>query len=216
MNKSESIANLAKALSEFQAKVTNPANTATNPFFKSKYAPLSDILTLVRPILGEFGLSIIQDPSTSGGDVTIKTTLLHLSGEFIESDPLTLKMEKVTAQGAGSAITYARRYAISAILGLSSEDDDDGNNAEGNGKKEEVKGKKESKKSEEPKVNAELVKIIDEINTTAISLTCDKTLIADAIKLHHSINGEKNANYNSIKDLTVANAVLAELKKLVK
>lgn len=211
MNKSESIANLAKALSEFQAEVTNPANTATNPFFKSKYAPLSDILSLVRPILGKYGLSIIQDPSTTGGDVTIRTTLLHLSGEYIESEPLTLKMEKVTAQGAGSAITYARRYAISAILGLSSEDDDDGNNAEGNGKKEETKGKK---KQEEPKVSSEVSGIIEEINKTATSLTCDKVLIANAIKKHHKIDGKENANYNSIQDLEVATKVLAELKAL--
>ena len=216
MNKSESIVSLSKALAAFQAKVTNPANTAVNPFFKSKYAPLSDILTLVRPILGEYGLSIIQDPSTSADYVIIKTTLLHSSGEYIESEPLALKMEKVTAQGAGSAITYARRYAISAILGLSSEDDDDGNNADTSGKKEDVKGKKDTKKPEEPKTNSEVAKVIEEINIVATTLKCDKTLIADAIKKHHKIDGKENANYNSIQDLEVAKSVLAELKTLVK
>src|SRR5699024_6219209 len=130
MNKSESIKNLAIALSKFQGEVENPTNTAENPFFKSKYAPLEEVLNTVRPILSKHGLSIVQAPSTEENNITISTTLVHESGEYMEFPKLSLKMDKVTAQGAGSAITYARRYAISAILGISSEDDDDGNNAE--------------------------------------------------------------------------------------
>lgn len=129
MNKSESIKELATALSKFQGEVENAKNTANNPFFKSKYAPLSDILNLVRPLLAKNGLSIIQSPSGDGTNIIIVTTLLHNSGEFIEFEPLVLKADKATAQGAGSAITYGRRYAISAVLGISSEDDDDGNAA---------------------------------------------------------------------------------------
>ena len=130
MKKSEEIKELAIALSKFQGEVENPKNIAENPFFRSKYAPLETVLNTVRPILSKHGLSIIQIPSSEGQNVTITTTLIHSSGEWIESVPLSLKMDKVTAQGAGSAITYARRYAVSAILGISSEDDDDGNNAE--------------------------------------------------------------------------------------
>lgn len=132
MNRSESIKELAAALSKFQGEVKNPANTASNPFFKSKYAPLNDVLNLVRPILSKYGLSVVQAPSGDGENIIVTTTLLHSSGEFIEFQPLILKTDKATAQGAGSAITYARRYAISAILGISSEDDDDGNHATGN------------------------------------------------------------------------------------
>lgn len=130
MEKSESIAALGKALSQFQGEIKNPNNTADNPFFKSKYAPLNDILNLVRPILSKHGLSIVQAPSGDGENIIIYTTLIHSSGEWIEFEPLTLKADKVTAQGAGSAITYGRRYALSAVLGISSEDDDDGNGAE--------------------------------------------------------------------------------------
>lgn len=132
MNKSDSIKNLATALAKFQEEVKNPANTADNPFFKSKYAPLNDVLNLVRPILTKNGLSVIQSPSGDGQNISITTLLLHSSGEWIETEPLILKADKATAQGAGSAITYARRYAISAVLGISSEDDDDGNHATGN------------------------------------------------------------------------------------
>ncbi len=139
MNKSDSIANLAKALASFQAEIENPKNTASNPFFKSKYAPLQDILNLARPLLSKHGLSILQSPSGDGKNIIITTILMHSSGEWIETEPLVLQAEKATAQGAGSAITYGRRYAISAILGISSEDDDDGIHAS------DTKGKSDNK-----------------------------------------------------------------------
>jgi hypothetical protein len=131
VNKSESITNLAKSLTAFQKCVKNPANTADNPFYKSKYAPLSDILNLVRPLLSDCGLSVLQSPGGNGDSISVTTLLLHDSGEWIESDPVVTKAEKTTAQGAGSAITYLRRYSLSAVLGISSEDDDDGNGMEG-------------------------------------------------------------------------------------
>lgn len=140
MNKSESIKNLAIALAKFQGEVSNPSNTATNPFFKSKYAPLDTVLNTVRPILSKNGLSVVQAPSGDGESIIVVTTLIHESGEWIEFPELVLKADKATAQGAGSAITYARRYALSAILGISSEDDDDGNSAEPT--KRETKEKK--------------------------------------------------------------------------
>jgi len=127
LNHSESIANIAKALVSFQAEIKNPANTADNPFFKSKYAPLNEILNYVRPVLSKHGLAVVQSPGGDGDVTTITTLLMHTSGEWIETDPLGLKAEKQTAQGAGSAVTYGRRYSLSAALGISSEDDDDGN-----------------------------------------------------------------------------------------
>ena len=130
MNKSESIKELAVALVKFQGEVTNPKSVADNPFFKSKYAPLDEVLNTIRPILSKHGLSVIQAPSTEDEHIVITTILIHESGEFIEPEPLKLKMDKVSAQGAGSSITYARRYALSSILGIASEEDDDGNHAE--------------------------------------------------------------------------------------
>ena len=78
--KSESIENLAKSLSKFQAEVTNPANTANNPFYKSKYAPLNEVLNTVGPILAKYGLSVIQSTSSSADSVSVTTALLHDSG----------------------------------------------------------------------------------------------------------------------------------------
>jgi hypothetical protein len=148
MQRSESITEIAKALSAFQGEIKNPANTAYNPFFRSKYAPLPDILNLVRPNMAKHGLSIIQQPSGGGENISVTTILLHNSGEYIELDPLVLRVDKVTAQGIGSAITYGRRYALAALLGISSEDDDDGNIASGkndnDGTSQPCAGKKQS------------------------------------------------------------------------
>lgn len=165
MNKSESIKNLAIALAKFQAEVKNPPNTANNPFFKSKYAPLSEVLNTVRPILSKHGLSVVQAPSTEENNIVITTILIHESGEFIEPEPLKLKMDKVTAQGAGSAITYASRYALSAILGISSEDDDDANSIEPSSNK-----KTNTKQCSKPKTDDVKQDIVDN------SLASDKQL----------------------------------------
>lgn len=145
MNKSESIKEIATALAKFQGEVKNPNNTAVNPFLKNKYAPLNEILNVVRPILSKNGLSIVQDSSVQDGKVIITTYIFHTSGEWIESSPLTLTPEKLTPQGVGSVITYGRRYALSALLGISSEDDDDGNSQEKHtAKKEELITKEEA------------------------------------------------------------------------
>ena len=138
MNKSESITKLSIALSKFQSEVKNPPNSASNPFFKSKYAPLDVVINTAKESLGKYGLSYIQIPSGNGESVSC-ITILMCEGEWIESDVLTLKADKVTAQGAGSAITYARRYQLSAMLGLAGEEDDDGNHATGNKPKEDKK-----------------------------------------------------------------------------
>lgn len=135
MNKSESISNLAAALAKFQAEVVSPKNNADNPYFSSKYAPLHEVINVIREPLSKNGLSYIQSTLTEGQNVIITTLLMHESGEYIESDPLSLPglqslkggSKDFTPQGIGSAITYGRRYSLTAILGIASEDDTDGN-----------------------------------------------------------------------------------------
>ena len=185
MRTSESIKNISKAMAQFQAEVKNPANTANNPFFKSKYAPLNDVLNLVRPILTKHGLSVLQSPSGDGEHITVTTLITHESGEWIESDPLTLKADKATAQGAGSAVTYARRYALSAMLGISSEDDDDGNYASDTDKQN---GEKIShtNATKQKATKAQLNKIFAEANKHNLSSDVMKELIVDRYKKNSS------------------------------
>jgi len=129
MKRSESIANIASALCKFQAECPAPKKIAENPHFKSKYSPLEEIISTIRPHLAKNGLSFFQSTTTEAENICVTTLILHSSGEYIESEPLKLPMGKVTAQGAGSAVTYARRYSLCAALGIAAEDDDDGNAA---------------------------------------------------------------------------------------
>jgi hypothetical protein len=128
MTHSEQLNELAAALSQYQATAKNPGNTARNPFLKNKYAPLNDILTMVRPELAKHGLSISQ--LVGGADtIGVTTMLMHKSGQYI-ADTVSLTPENSkglsVAQNAGVVITYLRRYGIAAILGIAGEDDTDG------------------------------------------------------------------------------------------
>lgn len=137
MKRSESIANFAEAFAKFQADVTDPKMdestdyiTKTGKRINFKYASLKEIMKTVRPVLAKHGISIMQEPKMDGNRVSITTTLLHSSGEYIEFEPTIMNASSPMAQEIGSAITYGRRYSVSAVLGLGAEDDDDGNAAQ--------------------------------------------------------------------------------------
>lgn len=129
MNTSTEIKNIAAALVGFHKEVGIIKKDAKNPFFKSKYASLSQILETIDEPLTNNGLAIVQFPE---GQYGLCTRLVHTSGEWLEAC-YTMKPTKDTPQDLGSAITYQRRYAVGAILSLNIDDDDDGNNASGRG-----------------------------------------------------------------------------------
>ena len=125
MNKSESIAGLAAALAKAQGQMKGAVKDSANPFFKSKYADLASVVEAIRAAFSANGLSYIQTVEPSEKDeVRVETTLLHSSGEWISCGVLSLPVSKVDAQGYGSALTYARRYSLSAAVGVAPEDDD--------------------------------------------------------------------------------------------
>lgn len=129
MNKSESIASLAEALAKFQSEVKQPFKDKSNPFFNSKYVPLENIVEVITQTAPSHGLSFIQYPVNNENKVGIKTMLMHKSGEFIETEPIFALPAKQDAQGAGSVITYLKRYSLAAVFGITSDEDDDGNSA---------------------------------------------------------------------------------------
>jgi hypothetical protein len=125
MNKSESIAALAAALAKAQGAMKGAVKDSANPFFKSKYADLASVVEAIRAAFSTNGLSYIQTVEPSDKDeVRVETTLLHASGEWISCGVLSLPVSKADAQGYGSALTYARRYSLSAAVGVAPEDDD--------------------------------------------------------------------------------------------
>ncbi|MGE7545040.1 ERF family protein [Sporosarcina newyorkensis] len=129
MNKSESIAKLAGALSSFQSEVKQPLKDKTNPFFKSKYVPLENVVEVITETASKHGLSFLQYPVNQENKIGVVTMLMHNSGEFIETEPIFVLPPKTDAQGAGSVITYLKRYSLAAVFGITSDVDDDGNEA---------------------------------------------------------------------------------------
>lgn len=129
MKMSESIAEIAKALAEFQANVKQPEKDGKNPHFKSKYVTLDGTVKAIHECAPKYGLSYTQMPVSNEAGVGVVTIIFHQSGQFIEFDPFFLPLEKKTAQGVGSAVTYAKRYSLSAAFGIVSDVDDDGNEA---------------------------------------------------------------------------------------
>ena len=123
MNRSESIKEIATALSKAQGAMGGAVKGTINHFFKSSYSDLGAVVNALKIPFAENGLSYAQFPSFSEGKVGVETILMHISGEWMSSE-LTLPAGKQDAQGAGSAITYARRYALQSMAGIPSEDDD--------------------------------------------------------------------------------------------
>jgi len=124
MRQSESIANLAKALSIVQGKLTYATKDSANPFFKSRYADLESVWDSCRSLLAENGLAVMQFPGEYfDGTMSLTTVLSHSSGEWISKE-MSLPVTKPDAQGAGSALTYMRRYALAAVVGVVQADDD--------------------------------------------------------------------------------------------
>lgn len=119
---------LAPALVAAQGEFSAVPKTAENPFFHSKYADLATVVTQTQPILFKHGLAVAQFPTVLDGEPALKTYLIHKSGQFL-CDTMRLQAAKQDPQGQGAAITYARRFAYQAVLGLVADEDDDGNQA---------------------------------------------------------------------------------------
>lgn len=142
MDRSNEIDKVSAAIVAAQSRLENLVKTENNPFYKSKYVPLDEALNVVRPVLAEHKLAIVQfpiggtttvlaaevPPGGPGGDVAIseigvETVIIHESGQFV-SQRFLLPITKIDPQGGGAAVSYARRYALLSVLNLGAEDDD--------------------------------------------------------------------------------------------
>jgi len=195
VERSESIAELAKSLVKFHAKYIFIPKDKVNPFFGSKYADLSSINEAVNSELSSAGLAITQTIEIDGvGAPCLLTVLIHESGEYISSQ-YAIKPEKDTPQGIGSAITYARRYAKCAILDIAADEDDDGNAAS------EVKSKREraprKRAKAEPPKKDKYLEMIESSTTLAATAEAFKLSMAHAKSLD---DGPLQCVYAAAKD----------------
>jgi hypothetical protein len=140
MEKSETIGKLTLALSKVQSQLRPAKENSKNPFFKSSYADLGSVWDSVRKLLADNELAIIQMPTDVGGVTTI---LSHSSGEFISSTMYIPSKED--AHGVGSAISYARRYALASFVGVVTGDDDGNMAVKGNSSRSATTSKSKPK-----------------------------------------------------------------------
>lgn len=127
---SKTIGSFAAALAKAQGDMTGAAKDRENPHFKSRYADLASVWDACRKPLSANGIAVIQRVRTDEDVVVCDTMLIHASGEWM-GEELRLPVLQPTPQGIGSVITYARRYSLSAMVGVAPDDDDDGEAAMG-------------------------------------------------------------------------------------
>jgi hypothetical protein len=123
MKSSESINELASALCAAQSQMGGAVKDSANPFFKSSYADLTSVIKAIKQPFADNGLSYTQFPVSNENGVGVSTRLMHISGQWLEMD-YTLPTVKKDPQASGSAISYARRYALQSIAGIPTAEDD--------------------------------------------------------------------------------------------
>jgi hypothetical protein len=192
MNKSESIQNLAAALSKAQAEFPVIKFDSVNPFLKNGYASLGAVIAGGRPVLAKNGLAVTQLTFGEDGVVGVETMLTHSSGEWI-SDRVSMQVGeergKSSAQVAGSIVTYLRRYALASILGIYADEDGDG----GNAKPAELKAREEKPAKAKP-ADDETMTIEDACKTTTSQNKQYGTMSIDGLKAMLSAMHKKLAN----------------------
>lgn len=184
---SDNINELISALAKAQGRIVTAKKDKQNPFFKSSYADLSSVWDACRSALSDNGIAVIQAVQTHEGRMELVTTLAHASGQWMKSH-MPVNPVKADPQSIGSALTYCRRYALSAMVGVSaSEEDDDGNAA--NGRYDNSNNRKPSLKTEpihKPKITKEqATELVDILGD------CDQTYQAEVLKFVQTL-GFKN------------------------
>lgn len=133
MDKTENIIEIAKALVKAQAAITHAVKDSVNPFHKNKYADMAAVIEAVKKPLNDNGISFLQAVNMTETSPMVETILLHESGQYLMTKTPIYCQKPNDPQALGTGITYSKRYALQALLGLPSEDDD-GNSASQVGK----------------------------------------------------------------------------------
>lgn len=206
---SESINELLSALCKAQGKIRHAVKNNKNSFFKDHtYADLNSIWEACRDHLTSNGISIIQSPQGTKDEMYLVTILGHSSGQWIKSYYPIVPI-KQDPQGIGSAITYARRYSLSAMVGICADEDDDAENAMGRNGKKTVANDLRPPSNEQQEVE-EFIRLIPpqdkEIAAKYIQKVCEtkKMKILDVIKICKEDMEKFKKNLNTYKESLAA------------
>lgn len=200
MKKSESIAEITKAMVNVQKQLKPLEKSANNPFTESKYTPLDEISKAILELTPEQGIAVFQEPvSTERNSVGVGTLLSHTSGEWIEFEPFDMEIvsnkKMSSAQEAGSTITYTKRYTLAAIFGIVSDEDKDGN---------QVKSNQPNNSGTGGKISPKQISLVKKLFNQFATLTH-----ADVLKV-----SEFALNHNQIS--TLENATISQASALIK
>ena len=148
---SQEIGEIAGALAAAQAELPAAIKGSVNPHLKNRYADINAVYAAIREVLPKHNIAVIQTMlPTDGSKAHVRTMLAHKSGQWIAGECVMPLDRQGGAQGMGSAITYARRYSLSAIVGVVTEEDDDGNAAQGRVSKAQAQAQREQAKANNP------------------------------------------------------------------
>lgn len=150
MNRSENVTEISKALAAVQSEMQPAINNSKNPFFNSDYADFEAVKAAAQPYLAKNGLAVIHVPWVTDGKMYLECVVLHSSGQWI-SGMYPVNPVKNDPQSIGSAVTYAKRYSFSAMVGVVTKDDDDGNAATKPGEKPRAGDKRDDSRVPAPK-----------------------------------------------------------------
>jgi ERF superfamily len=190
METSAEIKNIAAAVKNWHELAVTVSKDATNPHFRSKFTSLDNMIETIRKPLASCGLSFAQFPDGDG----LTTILMHTSGEWLKSTA-NLKLAKEDPQGQGSAYTYGRRYALSAMLGLAADEDDDGDGASAPRQSRQTA----PQRAKSADVHLGLIRLPKD---PAIELAASKERVLSLLKLHKVPCKTKRECEDSVFDLT--------------
>lgn len=197
MKTSEAIDKITPAFLAAQKAIEPAIKNKTNPHLRNRYADFSAVWAACAPTLNDNGIVVMQDVAATEAGMGVSTRLLHTSGQWFEFGPLVLPLAKPDPQGAGSAISYAKRYALAAAVGVLAEDDDDGHAASNPAKP--TQAKPQQRQQPAPVANSEAQEIAARLKSY---LTAGKIARPDF---------ETVATLETVKELVASNSV-AELK----
>ncbi len=211
------VSTLAEALVSAQAEFPAVEPNAVNPHFKSRFVTLDHLIAKTRPILNKHGLAITQEPTYTalsiGSDANIgpalKTTLLHVSGESRES-VMPLMLSKNDMQGLGAALTYAKRYAWSAALGISADEDDDGNAASPKDADVPEPLRSDERAQERRELQQAVQRGIDRLGAVDANWTLPATLAAASKSFGKQITALADLNENQLSQILTALSLAEE------
>ena len=194
----ESAKQMIKALMNFHDEIGKLKKSSTNPHFKSKYADLDEVLSVIKEPLKNNGLLFMHLPYTKENRVGVKLVLSHVEGGQI-SCSFDLDPNKPGPQPAGSALTYCRRYTLVSMLGLSQEDDDGNSNHEPVREKAKAKQTTEKNEKEGHDVVRSILTMFDQAtNMTELREAAERTNKA-AGKLSDNLKNIIKASYQKRK-----------------